>query len=112
MPSIKLYRRNKKNQFVVEATAYTNDPWSINVAAYRDGLTAIRTKARIGICAADWDVFPVGTVLYIEGHGPCIVEDRGGAIKGLKVDIFYYHYKEALQYGRRRGVTVYVIKRV
>ena len=107
-----IIQEEQKNQFVVEATAYTNDPWSINVAEYRDGLTAIRTKARIGICAADWDVFPVGTVLYIEGHGPCIVEDRGGAIKGLKVDIFYYHYKEALRYGRRRGVTVYVIKRV
>ncbi len=106
-----IIQEEQKNQFVVEATAYTNDPWSINVAKYRDGLTAIRTRARIGVCAADWDVFPVGTVLYIEGHGPCIVEDRGGAIKGMKVDIFYYHYKEALQYGRRRGVTVYVIKK-
>jgi 3D (Asp-Asp-Asp) domain-containing protein len=53
--------------------------------------------------AADTDVLPFGTKLIIPGyHGkPVQVIDRGGAIKGNKLDLFYPTHEEALQWGRQ-----------
>lgn len=44
-------------------------------------------------CAADWSIFPAGTVIYIEndplgGDGYYTVEDRGGGVKGYHIDIY------------------------
>lgn len=43
--------------------------------------------------AADWSIFPKGTVIYIEndplgGDGYYTVEDKGGAVKGYIIDIY------------------------
>ena len=42
----------------------------------------------------------MGTKLNINGH-VYTVEDRGGAIKGNKIDIFVNTHAEALQWGVR-----------
>ncbi len=44
-------------------------------------------------CAADWSIYPAGTVIYIEndplgGDGYYTVEDRGGGVKGYHIDIY------------------------
>src|SRR5699024_7938143 len=39
--------------------------------------------------AADVDVFPIGTVLYIPNYGYGVVADTGSAIKGNKIDLYY-----------------------
>lgn len=44
-------------------------------------------------CAADWGVFPAGTVLYIEndplgGDGYYTVEDRGPGVNGSHIDVY------------------------
>ena len=44
---------------------------------------------------------PFGTTLYIEGVGPIAVRDRGGAIKGDKLDLYMNTHKQALQWGRQ-----------
>ncbi|HEY7116751.1 MAG TPA: 3D domain-containing protein [Tepidisphaeraceae bacterium] len=54
--------------------------------------------------AADTDLLPFGTKLVIPGyHGGATVEviDRGGAIKGNKLDLFFPTHEEALQWGRQ-----------
>lgn len=53
--------------------------------------------------AADTSVLPFGTKLVIPGYGngPVEVVDRGGAIKGNKLDVFYPTHEEARQWGRR-----------
>lgn len=52
-----------------------------------DGVTASGTQATVGrTCAADKSL-PFGTILYIEGIGYRTVEDRGGAIKGGRIDV-------------------------
>jgi 3D (Asp-Asp-Asp) domain-containing protein len=60
--------------------------------------------------AADTRVLPFGSRLQIPGyHAGETVEviDRGGAIKGNKLDVFFPSHDEALQWGRRRiPVTV------
>ena len=89
-------------------TAYSNDPISINVPAWRDGKTATMTTARLGVAAADWRIFPPGTRVFIPGYGEAVVEDRGGRVKGLHFDVFTDTYDEARQWGSR-VMTVYVI---
>ena len=44
-------------------------------------------------CAADWSIYPPGTVIYIAndplgGDGYYTVEDKGGGVKGYHIDIY------------------------
>ena len=71
------------------------------------GVTALGTKAKPGTIAADTAVFPFGTRMRIPGYGDGVVEDRGGAIEGGKIDLFFKSHKEALEWGRQT-VTVEV----
>ncbi|MCK5021358.1 MAG: 3D domain-containing protein [Candidatus Peribacteraceae bacterium] len=95
----------------LKVTAYSNDPISINNPKWRDGLTATGVKAAKGIVAADWTIFPPGTILYIPGYGEAIVYDRGSAVKGYHIDVFLPSRKEALKWGVKT-TDAYVIKAV
>lgn len=65
-----------------------------------DGITASGTLAREGqTVAADWDMLPPGTEIYIEGIGYRTVEDKGGAIKGNRLDVFMDSHSAALDAG-------------
>lgn len=66
------------------------------------GVTASGTKAQRGTLAADTRYFPMGTIMYIPGYGWGRVEDRGGAIKGNKLDLFFDSHEEALEWGRKQ----------
>lgn len=44
---------------------------------------------------------PFGTWLDIPGYGKVQVLDRGGAIKGNKLDVYFSTHKEALKWGRK-----------
>src|SRR4051794_1500489 len=39
--------------------------------------------------AADLTVFPIGTILFIPGYGYGVVADKGGAIKGNELDLYF-----------------------
>lgn len=54
-------------------------------------------------------MIPIGWWVYIEGLGFRRAEDTGGAIKGNKIDVYYDSVKHALNFGRKKGKTVYVI---
>jgi len=43
---------------------------------------------------------PLGTILWIQGVGAVVVRDRGGAIKGGKLDLFHATHQAALNWGR------------
>lgn len=64
------------------------------------GRTASGTKATAGRTVAASSQFAFGTKLNIGGH-TYVVEDRGGAVKGNKIDIFVNSHAEALQWGVR-----------
>ncbi len=66
------------------------------------GVTASGTKATPGTIAADTRAYPFGTLMYIPGYGYGNVEDRGGAIKGEKIDLYFKTHKQALNWGRRK----------
>ena len=64
------------------------------------GRTASGTKAIAGRTVAASSKFAFGTKLNIGGH-VYTVEDRGGAVKGNKIDIFVNSHAEALAWGVR-----------
>lgn len=45
---------------------------------------------------------PFGTILCIPGYGTVRVEDRGGAIKEGRLDVFFPTHKEARIWGKQR----------
>lgn len=63
-----------------------------------DGITASGTKVKAGRTIAAPSTFPFGTKIMINGH-IYTVEDRGGAIKGNRIDIYFDTHEEALQFG-------------
>lgn len=69
------------------------------------GITASGTKATAGRTVAMSSKYSFGTKVEIKGMGTYVVEDRGGAIKGNKIDIYFGSHQEALNFGRR---TVYL----
>lgn len=91
-----------------EITGYSTDDYSINVPKWRDGKTASNKRVRPGFCAADWNVLPKGSVIIIDNFGICVIEDKGGAIKGNKIDIFFEDVREAKKWGRRKNQKIVV----
>lgn len=71
--------------------------------------TASGTTATAGrTIAADTSVLPFGTQVVIDGQ-VYTVEDRGGAIKGNRIDVFFNSHQEAIEFGRRVA-TVYKVQ--
>jgi len=69
------------------------------------GVTSSGTKAVKGTIAADLNVLPYGTVLYIPDYGWGQVEDIGSAIKGNHIDLFFNSHNEALKWGRKTKIV-------
>lgn len=64
-----------------------------------DGITASGVKAVEGVTiAADTSILPFGTKVLIDDH-EYTVQDRGGAIKGNKIDIYFENHKKAQSFG-------------
>ncbi len=95
----------------IVATAYSNDAGSINVSKWRDGRTATMTIARWGVIAVDTRVIPFGSKVFIKGMGWFSAEDRGGKIKGNRIDIFYPTRNEALQFGVK-NLEVIIVRKI
>lgn len=66
------------------------------------GVTASGTRAHKGTIAADTRLFPFGTIMEIPGYGYGQVEDRGGAIAGRHIDVYFSSHEQALEWGRKR----------
>ena len=64
------------------------------------GMTASGTMAKPGTLAADTSIFPFGTIIYIPGYGYGRVEDRGGDIKGYRLDLYFRTHSQALHHGK------------
>lgn len=72
-----------------------------------DGQTASEVNAREWHTVAAGGHFKFGTIIYIPSlrdkpnGGWFVVEDRGGAISGNKLDIYFESHEAAIQYGIR-----------
>lgn len=65
------------------------------------GITASGTKATAGRTIAASSQYSFGTKIEIQGYGTYVVEDRGGAIQGNRIDMFFSSHSEALAFGRK-----------
>ena len=74
---------------------------------WADGVTASMHKLKPGdkVVAAP-KRFAFNTPMYVPGYGFTSVQDRGGAIKGNRLDLWFPSHKEALIWGRQKNVTV------
>lgn len=61
--------------------------------------------------AADLDVFPLGTILYIPNYGYGVVTDIGGAIKGNKIDLYFDTVEEVYNQWGKKEVEVFVVQK-
>jgi len=63
-------------------------------------VTASGAEAKGKMIAAPRN-YDFGTVMEVPGYGVASVEDRGGAIKGNKIDLLFPSHQEALEWGRQ-----------
>lgn len=87
-------------EFYVSATAYT---------AYCNGCSGItatgidlRSNPHLKVIAVDPRVIPLGSKVWVEGYGYAVAGDTGGAIKGMKIDLFMPTTDQAFGFGRRQ----------
>ena len=74
-----------------------------------NGITASGEKAQEGVTvAADTSILPMGCKIYIEGIGWRTVQDRGGAIKGNKLDIYVPSHDSPMPYNKQK-LNVWVV---
>lgn len=101
IPAIAVTRR----QIWMEVTAYCS--CTKCCGPHANGMTASGLPVTYNLgrfAAADSSVLPLGTGISVPGYHdgkPVPVIDRGGAIKGSKLDVFFPTHERALQWGRR-----------
>lgn len=60
--------------------------------------------------AADLSVFPIGTIIFVPGYGYGVVADKGGAIKGDRLDLYYDTVDEVYNLWGKRTIDVYIVE--
>lgn len=60
--------------------------------------------------AADLRVFPIGTILFVPGYGYGVVADKGGAIKGNRLDLYYETVRDVYNQWGKKKLNVYIVK--
>jgi 3D (Asp-Asp-Asp) domain-containing protein len=92
----------------IVASAYNSLPGQTDSSPWT---TASGTRCREGVLASNH--FPIGTKIYLEGekgfNGKVfVVEDRMNKRYGKKIDIWFRHYDDAVNFGVRK-VKYYVL---
>jgi 3D (Asp-Asp-Asp) domain-containing protein len=97
----------------MEVTAYC--PCAKCCGSHAQGITASGKPVTYngGLFVAADRVHKFGTKLIVPGYAggaPVEVIDRGGAIKGNKLDVYFPTHAEALKWGRQKKVSVTVFE--
>ena len=91
----------KVEWFYFVATGYSKNDTSQGTT----GITATGKVAVEGIIAVDPKIIPFGTTVEIKDIGVFVAGDRGGKIKGNRIDIFFDSKEEAKDFGKK-GVWI------
>ncbi|MGW6382939.1 ubiquitin-like domain-containing protein [Peribacillus butanolivorans] len=54
------------------------------------------------IIAVDPSVIPMGSKVYVDGYGYAVAADKGGAIKGNRIDVFFSSKNDAYRWGVKK----------
>lgn len=92
---------------VLNTSAYTASTCDKSPSSPTYGITASGAKATAWYTVAAGSGYPIGTIIYIPyfankpNGGWFVVQDRGGAIKNNKLDVYMNTYSECVSFGRR-----------
>jgi len=79
-------------------TAY--EASTVSCGCFADGITSEGVPVGLGVAAADHRLLPPGTILYVHDlNAYFVVLDKGGAIKGKRLDLFTIDVKSARKFG-------------
>ncbi len=113
MPNKLLFNQDIKIPLVVNASGYC--PCEICCGKKSDanyGRTSSGVMAMEGVTiASDNSFLPVGSRLSIYGKDTYIVQDKGGAIKDNKIDIYYLDHNSAFEFGRQELVVYWILEK-
>jgi 3D (Asp-Asp-Asp) domain-containing protein len=95
----------------VKTTAYTHSESDhIGYGARTAAGTQLRT-GQVRSAAADWSVFPLGTVFRINGDSTVyVVDDYGSALVGTRTIDLYKPTRDAMNRWGRRTVSIEILK--
>lgn len=107
---------SKYPKYSVTATGYTAGVESTGKSKGHPeyGITYSGVKVKrdlFSTIAADLTVFPIGTILFIPGYGYGVVADKGGAIKGDHLDLYYETVKDVYSQWGKKKLDVYVVQK-
>ena len=91
----------------LNASAYTASTCGKSPSSPGYGITASGARATAWYTVAAGSAYPIGTIIYIPyfankaNGGWFVVQDRGGAIKNNKLDVYMDTYRECEIFGRR-----------
>lgn len=107
---------SKYPKYKVTATGYTagaeSTGKSLGHPEYGITYSGVKVKRDLfSTIAADLSVFPIGTILFIPGYGYGVVADKGGAIKGNHLDLYYETVQDVYQKWGKKTIDVYEVKR-
>lgn len=93
-----LLKNLPQGKFTGNFSAYTA---AADECGKSDGITASGVKVKEKRTLACPPQYPFGVKIKIEGVGILVCEDRGGAIKGNRFDIYMETKKQAFAFGRK-----------
>ena len=107
---------SKYPKLTVTATGYTAGVESTGKSKGHPeyGITYSGVKVKrdlFSTVAADLHVFPIGTILFIPGYGYGVVADKGGAIKGNELDLYYETVDDVYNKWGKKKLDIYVVQK-
>ena len=107
---IGVWRKEEAFQKLGDIGAYCTEQYE-HICGEGHGITASGQPIQAGVTvAADTSIFPYGTVLYIEGVGIRIVQDKGAAIQGKHLDVAVDTHENAEKWNGCGNHRVWVLK--
>jgi 3D (Asp-Asp-Asp) domain-containing protein len=105
--------KNDTSEVYANVSAYCScqkccEKWS----KYKTTASGHKIKKGDKFAAAPKNI-PFGTMIIVKGYNdgkPVPVLDRGGAIKGNKIDLYFDTHKEAIQWGRKK-MNIKIVKK-
>lgn len=80
-------------------TRYCDEEYE-HICGYGDSMTASGSPTEVDwTAAADWDVLPNGSLVYITGIGFREITDVGGDVNGKHIDVLVQNHDNALDLG-------------
>lgn len=106
---------NQYPRHVLMATGYTAGVESTGKTkedpSYGITFSGVEVKRDLySTIAADLSVYPIGTIMYIPDYGYGVVADKGSAITGNKIDLYYPTVEEVYKQWGKKEVEVYIIE--